>query len=377
MSSPLLMIPGPIEISPAVRAAYSTPPPGHLSKPVMEAMSASLARMREVWRASADSQPFVFAGSGTTAMDMAAQNLVEPGDRVVVVSTGYFSERMASMLRRLDAEVEVVAAAPGDAPAPAQVAAALDRVGHPKALFATYVDTSTGVRVDPVPLARLAREKGALSVFDGVCATGGESFEMAAWDADVYLTGSQKAIGLPPGLGLLVASPRALHVRETRRAPVGSMGLDWREWQPVMRAYEEKRPAYFATPATNLVLALEVGLGEILAEPSFEGFAAGVPARVARTAAAARQLRDGFGALGLAPVPVREELLANTLSALRYPPGVDVSLVGRIAARGVTVAGGLHPAIKDQYFRVGHMGYSATRSDHLERTLQAIREALA
>jgi alanine-glyoxylate transaminase/serine-glyoxylate transaminase/serine-pyruvate transaminase len=88
-------------------------------------------------------------------------------------------------------------------------------------------------------------------------------------------------------------------------------------------------------------------------------------------------MRDGFRAMGLAPVPVREELLANTLSALRYPQGVDASLVGRIAARGVIVAGGLHPAIKDQYFRVGHMGYSATRPDHLERTLQAIREALA
>lgn len=377
MSASLLMIPGPIEISPAVRAAYSAAPPGHLSKPVMDAMSASLSRMREVWRAAPDSQPFVFAGSGTTAMDMAAQNLVEPEDRAVVVSTGYFSERMASMLRRLGAEVEVVAAAPGDAPSVVEVAAALDRVKHPKALFATHVDTSTGVRIDPAPLARLARERGALSIFDGVCATAGETFEMAAWDADVYLTGSQKAIGLPPGLGLLVASARALHVRESRRAPVGSMGLDWKEWQPVMRAYEEKRPAYFATPATNLVLALEVGLGEIVGEPAFEGAAAGVVARVARTAAAARQLREGFRELGLSPVPVRPELLANTLSALRYPPGVDASLVGRIAARGVTVAGGLHPAIKDQYFRVGHMGYSATQPEHLERTLRAIREGLA
>jgi alanine-glyoxylate transaminase/serine-glyoxylate transaminase/serine-pyruvate transaminase len=309
-------------------------------------------------------------------MDMAAQNLVETGDRVVVVSTGYFSERMASMLRRLGAAVEVVAAAPGDAPPLAEVAAALHRLGHPKALFATHVDTSTGVRVDPQPLARVAREKGALSVFDGVCATAGERFEMAAWDADVYLTGSQKAIGLPPGLGLLVAGPRALDAREARRAPVASMGLDWSEWQPVMRAYEERRPAYFATPATNLVLALDVGLGEILSEPAWDGAEAGVAARVARTAAAARRMREGFQAMALAPVPVREELQANTLSALRYPPGVDASLVARIAARGVTVAGGLHPAIKDQYFRVGHMGYSATQPDHLERTLQAIRESL-
>ena len=75
-----------------------------------------------------------------------------------------------------------------------------------KALFATHVDTSTGVRVDPEPLCRLAREAGILAVFDGVCATAGERFEMAAWGADLYFTASQKAIGLPPGLALMVAS---------------------------------------------------------------------------------------------------------------------------------------------------------------------------
>jgi alanine-glyoxylate transaminase/serine-glyoxylate transaminase/serine-pyruvate transaminase len=73
---------------------------------------------------------------------------------------------------------------------------------------------------------------------------------------------------------------------------------------------------------------------------------------------------------------VRPELEANTLSALRYPAGVDASLVGRVIAKGVVVAGGLHPAIKDQYFRVGHMGYSATQPEHLDRALKAIEDAL-
>jgi alanine-glyoxylate transaminase/serine-glyoxylate transaminase/serine-pyruvate transaminase len=376
MSTPLLMIPGPIEVSPAVKAAYSVPPPGHLSPPVMNAMSSALGRMRAVWRSAQDSQPFVLAGSGTAAMDMAVQNLVEKDDRVVVVSTGYFSERMAAMLRRVGAQVDVVAAAPGDAPSLADVEAALQRAGRPKALFVTHVDTSTGVRTDAEGLARLARKHGALSVFDGVCATAGERFEMQDWDADVYLTASQKAIGLPPGLALMVASARALETREARRSPVASMSLDWKEWQPILRAYEEKKPAYFATPATNLVLALDAGLGEILAEPSFEGAAAGVASRIARNAAAARKLREGFRRLGLAPVPVRPELEANTLSALRYPAGVDASLVGRVIAKGVVVAGGLHPAIKDQYFRVGHMGYSATQPEHLDRALKAIEDAL-
>ena len=182
----------------------------------------------------------------------------------MVVGTGYFSERMAEILRRHGADVTEVDAAVGDAPTPGEVREALARSGPVKALFATHVDTSTGVRVDPQPLCRLAREAGALAVFDGICATAGERFEMAAWGADLYFTGSQKAIGLPPGLALMVAGERALAAREARRAAPPALFLDWKSWLPVHRAYEERKPGYFATPATSLVMALEVGLGEIL-----------------------------------------------------------------------------------------------------------------
>lgn len=369
---PLLMIPGPIEVSPGVLEAYSAPPPGHLAPRLIEAFGLSLNLMREVWQAEQDAQPFVVAGSGTTAMDMAAANLVEPGDCVLVVKTGYFSDRMEEMLRRLGADVIVAAAEPGDAPAIEAVAAALNglrRRGTPlKALFATHVDTSTGVKIDPAPFAELAKEFGALSVFDGVCATAAERFEMEAWDADVYLTASQKAIGLPPGLALLVASARALEVRRGRRAAAPPLVLDFEAWLPVMRAYEDRKPAYFATPPTNLVLALEVGLGEILAD--------GIEARWALHRKAAAKMRAAWKSMGLEPLPVRPGLEADTLSALYFPEGVDASLLGRIAERGVTVAGGLHPALRTRYFRVGHMGYAATRADMLDRTIEAIAAAL-
>jgi len=143
---------------------------------------------------------------------------------------------------------------------------ALDETPNVRALIATHVDTSTAVRVDPKPLAALARERGILSIFDGVCATAAETFDMAGWGADVYLTASQKAIGLPPGLALMIASEAALEARKARAAAPPPMYLDWEQWLPVMRAYEERRPAYFSTPATNLILALDVGLREILAE---------------------------------------------------------------------------------------------------------------
>lgn len=371
-SRPLLMIPGPVEISPRVLEAFAVAPPGHLAPRVIEAFGAALAAMRRVWLAGDEAQPFVVAGGGTVAMEMAAANLVAPGEKALVVNSGYFSDRMAEMLRRCGAEVVEVTAPVGDAPAAEEVARELDRHGNGsplKALFATHVDTSTGVRVDPEPLARLAAERGVLSAFDGVCATAGEVFRMAEWGADLYLTASQKALGLPPGLALLVAGRQALEARAVRKADPPPMVLDFEQWLPVMRAYEEGRPSYFSTPATNLVLALEAGLGEILE--------AGVEAVFERHARAARALRAAWAVLGLAPVPVRPELAAHTLSALRFPPGVDASLVGRIAGHGVVVAGGLHPKIRAEYFRVGHMGYATTRPEMLLRTVEAIAAALA
>lgn len=365
---PLLMIPGPVELSPAVLAAAASPPPGHTTPRLIEAFGRSLERMREVWQADGSSQPFIIAGSGTLAMEMAAVNLLEPGERALVVNSGYFSDRMAEILRRHRIDVVEVGAPVGEAPAVEAVREALGSGGF-KALFATHVDTSTGVRVDPEPLCALAREAGVLSIFDGVCATGAERFDMAAWGADVYFTASQKAIGVPPGLGLLVASERAVAVAAVRKSTPPPLFLDWGSWIPIHRAYEDRRPSYFATPATSLVLALEASLGEILAD--------GIGARVEAHARAATTLRSAWSALGLRLVPRTLEETANTLSALYLPEGVDgADLLPRIAARGVIAAGGLHPAIRATSFRVGHMGYSITQPDHLRRAIEAVGGAL-
>lgn len=364
---PLLMIPGPVEVSPAVLAAASGPPPGHVSPRLIEAFGSSLERMRQVWQAGPTSQPFLLAGSGTLAMEVAAANLIEPGERALVVNTGYFSGRMVEILRRYGADVVQVTAPVGDAPSVEEVREVLGGDAPFKALFATHVDTSTGVRVPPEPLCRLAREVGILSVFDGVCAAAGERFEMAAWGADLSFTASQKALSLPPGLALMVASERALAVRAARKSPAPPLYLDWASWLPIHRAYEERKPSYFATPATSLVLALEAGLGEILHN--------GIEVRIEAHARAAATLRAAWRALGLRSVP-REAVAGNTLSVLLFPEGIDGGLLPKIAARGVVVAGGLHPAVKATSFRIGHMGYTVTRPDYLRRTVEAVGGAL-
>lgn len=364
MDRSLLMIPGPIEFEPDVLNAMAAKTDSHVAPAFIEVFGRCLERLRDVFR-EPDGQPFVVAGSGTFAMELAAANIIEPGDRALVVNTGYFGDRYGSLLERHGADVDYVAAPIGQAPALDAVAEHLD-AGEYKALFATHVDTSTGVRVDAEGLAKLARERDVLSVFDGVCATVGEVFEQADWGADIYLTASQKALGVPPGLAVIVAGPRAIAAWEQRTTPVRSYYADWSEWLPIMRAYEERRASYFGTPPVNLIYALDVSLDHLLDE--------GMEAVWARHERVGNAFRAAWTALGLELVPATQEVAANTLSAVYYPAGVDASLPVRVKDEGVVVAGGLHPEIKSEYFRVGHMG--AVKSNDVVATLGAIERAL-
>ena len=341
----LLMIPGPVEFDPEVMRALGTKTASHVAPEFISIFGRALKKVREVCLAPS-AQPFVVAGSGTLAMELAVANLVEPGERALVVNTGYFSDRMALLLERYGAEVVQEKCAPGEVPD----VTAVERVlasGRFKVMTVTHVDTSTGVLAPVEALVKAAGRHGVLSVVDGVCATAGETFHQEAWGADVYLTASQKAIGVPPGLALLSVSPKALDAWRSRRTPVRSLYADFAEWLPIMEAYEAGRAAYFATPPVNLVYALEVSLGQILRE--------GMEARFARHRRMARSFRAGWRALGLKMLPVTESVAANTLSALYYPEGVDVAMLGRAREQGVVLAGGLHPQLKTRYFRVGHM----------------------
>ena len=367
------MIPGPVEISPAVRAAYEGPPPGHLAPDLIEAFGSVVERMRRVWKAPAEAQPFVVAGSGTLAMEIAASNLLGPDRRALVVNTGYFSQRMAEILRRYGVDASLVGTTPGAAVSLDEIEARL-KSAPVDAVFVTHVDTSTGVRMDAQAVAGLAHASGAMTVVDGVCATGAEALDMSDGSVDVYLTGSQKALGLPPGLALLVMGPRALEARRSlREAP--PMYLDIEAWQPIMDAYEQRKPAYFATPATNLIKAAAVGLKE-LEEDRFGG-QLGVDARVRRHAHVACAMQGAWEALGLEHLCETPRARGYTMSALRYPKDVGPELVPKIAERGVIVAGGLYPDLKSTYFRVGHMGWCTTQPDILRATVEAVGGALA
>jgi alanine-glyoxylate transaminase/serine-glyoxylate transaminase/serine-pyruvate transaminase len=362
----LLMIPGPIEFEPKVLAAMGEPTTSHLAPDFIEAFSRALQNMRLVFE-SPSGQPLVLAGSGTLAMDCAAANLVEPGDKALVVDTGYFSERFASILARYGAQVTRITAPPGGRPSLEQVKAAVEADAY-KLMTITHVDTSTAVITEVKQLATLGSQSGMIVIVDGVCSVAGEELHMDDWGVDLTLTASQKAIGVPPGLALLLIGLRALEVFQKRATPVMNYYADWTNWLPIMQAYEACKPTYFGTPPVNLIAALDVSLEQILAE--------GMPSRIARHVAISQACKAGIQALGLTQVPVQPEFAAHTLTAPRYPLGVNsTDFLARVLEAGVTLAGGLYPTIRAEYFRIGHMG-AVTLGD-VVATLSAVETALA
>ncbi|WP_034924779.1 pyridoxal-phosphate-dependent aminotransferase family protein, partial [Gillisia sp. CAL575] len=296
----------------------------------------------------------------------AAANLIERGDRVLVISTGYFGQRFKDILDRYGANTTILEAPLGEVVTLEAIEKEL-KTGNFKALTITHVDTSTGILVDPEPIAKLAQKYNTLSILDGVCSVAGEEVNQEKWGLDIVLTASQKAIGVPPGLALLIASEKAMEVWKNRKTPVGNYYADWTNWLPIMKAYEERRPSYFGTPPVNLIVALETSLKIICKE--------GILARVKRHQELARAFRAGISSLNLEILPKTSQIAANTLTAIYYPKGIDGSaLLSKIASKDIIVAGGLLSKIKTTYFRIGHMG--SVSSNDLFAVLGALEHAL-
>lgn len=361
----LLMIPGPIEFEPDVLHAMGMATTSHVAPNFIEVFGNSLELMKTVWK-SPKGQPFIVAGTGTLAMDMALANLIEKGDNVLVISSGYFGKRFKDISERYGANTTILEATVGEVVSIEAIEKEL-KTKHYKAVTITHVDTSTGVLVAPKPIAQLAKKYNTLSILDGVCSVAGEALNQDAWEIDVALTASQKAIGVPPGLALLVASEKAIEVWQNRKTLVPNYYADWSNWLPIMKAYEERRPSYFGTPAVNLIVALETSLKIICRE--------GIDKRVKRHESLAKAFRVAIASLNLEILPKSNKIAANTLTAVYYPKGIDgATLRSKTANSNVIIAGGLLSEIKAKYFRIGHMG-SVSPND-LIAVLGALERAL-
>lgn len=354
----LTMIPGPTPVHARVLGALARPTTSHVAPSFVAEFRQALSGFRSLCRSDA-AWPFVVAGGGTLAMEMALVNVVAPGERVLVVSHGYFGDRFGDLAAAFGIEADVLKSEWGKAVPPAEVASRLAS-GSYAAVTVSHVDTSTGTLSPVEEYAGLLRGRAELFVLDGVCATGGVDERFDEWGVDVLLTGPQKAIGAPPGLALCLFSERAMERRKAR-ASVPAYYADILRWLPVM----QDPGKYFSTPCVNEIVALAEALRILHAE--------GLDARFARHARIARAFRAGLEAFGLA-LFTDASCRADTLSVVLLPEGVvDADFRREAAARGAVLAGGLGP-IAGKAFRLGHMGNIGPAE--VATTLLAIEGAL-
>lgn len=363
------MIPGPIEFSDPVLYAMATPSQAHTSPEFVKTFQAVLKNLRKLFKSTDEkAQPYVLAGSGTLGWDVAAANLINKGDKVLVLLTGFFSDSFADCLRVYDADVDVLTAPVGDVVPLDQIEAQLKKEKY-TAITITHVDTSTSVVSDVEKIAASVKKISpeTLVIVDGVCSIGVEDLQFDKWGVDFALTASQKAIGVPAGLSIFFASSRAVEKALAREKDL-TFFASMKRWTPIMKAYESGNGAYFATPAVQTITALKVSLDEILSER--------LDARFAKHAEVSTQFKDQLEKLGLKILPVSREVAAHGLTAVYFPENVNgADLLAQLATKGFTVAGGIHKALVGKYFRVGHMGYSVYEG-HVDKVSKAIQDSV-
>jgi serine---pyruvate transaminase len=332
-----LFTPGPTPVSPEVLAAVGAPVVHHRSPEFLPIYERVLTRLGDVYRT--DNDVLLFGASGTGAFESAVANLVSPGEPYLVVSAGSFGERWVAMTTAYGAEVDVLRYAWGETPDADDLRARL-REREAKAVFVVHSETSTGVVADVRALAASAKEAGALVVVDAVSSLGAVPCETDGWDLDVVVSGSQKALMSPPGLGFAAVSEAAL-------AATGSAPRFYFDWERTRKA-QEKLDAPVTLPV-SLVAGLDVALGLLLDE--------GLEASFDRHVRLGRAARSGVKALGLELFSPDEDRSA-VVTAVRAPSGVDSGDVIRgVRDRfGITIANG-QGELKGRIFRLGHIGW--------------------
>ncbi|HWG54586.1 MAG TPA: alanine--glyoxylate aminotransferase family protein [Gemmatimonadaceae bacterium] len=349
-------LPGPTEVRHEVLAAQLQPMIGHRGKPMEELIASLQPGLRDIFRTT---RPvYISSSSATGLMEAAVRNGVKR--RVLSLVNGAFSERFFRIAEACGYEADALRVPLGQAHEPGAVADAL-RAHDYDAVTVVHSETSTGVLNPIADIARVVHAAGdVVLLVDSVTGIAGTPVETDGWDLDFVLTGSQKALALPPGLALGVANDRML--ARAAKAPARGVYFDLVEFDKYLAKNQTPN-----TPALSLFNALAVQLEYIRSET--------IEARWARHDAMARrcwQWVDEMAARGVAVgMLARDGFRSPTVSCITMPDGKPGSAVTKaLAARGYTIASG-YGELKDATIRIGHMG------DHTVAELDALLAELA
>jgi len=359
-----LMGPGPSDVHPRVLRAMSTPLVGHLDPSFVELMDEVQELLRYTFRTD-NEWTIPVSGTGSAAMEAAIGNLVEPGDRMLVPTNGYFGGRMAEMAERAGGEVVEVDAPWGEPLDPDDVAAAFDEHGGIDVSGFVHAETSTGVLQPNVPeLTDIAHEHDALVIADTVTSVGGVELRVDEWDIDVAYAGPQKCLSCPPGASPLTLNDAAMEKVLNRETDARSWYLDL----SLLEGYWGEERAYHHTAPITNVYAIREALRLVAEE--------GIEERWARHRRVAGALKAGVEAMGL-KMNAPEEYWLPSLNAVRVPDGVDDGEVidYLLEAYDLEIASGLGD-LEGDIWRIGCMGFSANPKN-VSLLVTALGDALA
>lgn len=350
------MGPGPSNPYPEAVAALGRPMLGHLDPEFLEILDETCDRLRAVFR-TGNPLTLPVSGTGSAGMEAAFVNVVGAGDVVVVGVNGLFGERMCDVATRCGAEVVRVDAEWGQ---PLDPDALLAAHPSPKMIAVVHAETSTGVRNDIAPLGEAKGD--ALLLVDCVTSLAGIPVEVDAWEVDIAYAGTQKCLGVAPGLAPFTCSERA---RQRRVDRPQSWYLDL----GMIADYAATSGArkYHHTAPVSMICSLHAGLGAVLDE--------GLDAVWARHEACGRRLHEGVQKLGLELFAEEHHRLPE-LTTVRVPDGVDDAGVRRrlLAEFGIEIGGGVGP-LAGRVWRIGCMGHTA-RARNVVLLLSALAEVL-
>jgi aspartate aminotransferase-like enzyme len=337
-----LFAPGPTPVPPEVALEMARPIIHHRTPEFSAVLDQTRQRLRPLL--GTDQEVLLLASSGTGAMEAAVTNLMAPGEAAIFVDGGKFGERWGKILSVFGMPAYEIKVPWGCAVQPAQIEDALRKHPDARALMMQASETST-TAVHPVEqVAALTRQRDVMLIVDGITSVGVFEQRMDDWGVDALVTGSQKALMLPPGLGVVALSPRAWERASKSRAPRYYFDLN----RELKAQRDDHTTAY--TPAISLVFGLNKSLEMIHAET--------LPAVFARHRVMARATRAAAGALGLKLLA--PENPAPGVTGIMVPGRLDGSKLVRYMrdVLGVTVQGG-QDQMKGRLIRVGHMGYVA------------------
>lgn len=337
MRSPKLFTPGPTAVPAEVLETQARPLIHHRTEEFRRALTESMRGLQYVIETR--NPVVVLTASGSGAMEATVVNLTKPGDTVIVTEVGKFSERWREIAEVFGVRVVVVRAEYGQVASPEDVERAFTENPGAGVLFTTHSETSTGALQDVEAFAKVAQRHGALIAVDAITSAGAHRVRTDEWGLDAVVGGSQKGVMIPPGLGYVALSQRAIAKMRSGRHPVYYFDL----LKAVASAEKGDTPY---TPAITLVLALECALAMMRAE--------GIENIVARHEANGNAVRAAVKAMGmelLAKVP------SNAATAVVTPGDSAGQITKHIEKRyGVKIAGG-QGSLKGKIVRLGHLGY--------------------